>query len=136
MFTSKALVRVVQPSARRGGEPVRPDINGEYPVLLEIKAGKAPNRNTLSGTVAKRAGFEVGKTYLVTVTEIEANEYGRQFRWSIDWELANIADFMTAVRDLGQPEVFNVSAEASQAYEDMVKEAKEATADISDDDAF
>ena len=50
-----------------------PDKNGSDPVMLQLIAGKMPNRNVLSGTVASRAGIQVGKSYLMNVRE---NGYG------------------------------------------------------------
>lgn len=56
------------------------DKNGQQPVILNVVAGKYPNRNVLSGTIAKSIGIEVGKSYLLSIKEGEPSEqYGRQF---------------------------------------------------------
>jgi hypothetical protein len=84
------------------------DKNGESPVLLNVLAGKAPNRTVISGTIAKRNGFEVGKMYIVQITEGEPNEqYGRQFNINKRAD-ATVADMFTAIASLGKAEIFSV----------------------------
>ena len=92
------------------------DKNGKQPVILNIVAGKSPNRNVLSGTVAERAGFEVGKTYLASVREVEANEYGRQFVWNKLSE-ATVIDIIKGQKELGNAQIFDVSKSEAPAYD-------------------
>lgn len=84
------------------------DKNGESPVLLNVLAGKAPNRTVISGTIAKRNGFEVGKMYIVQITEGEPNEqYGRQFNINKIADVT-VADMFTAIASLGKAEILSV----------------------------
>ena len=98
------------------------DKNGKQPVILNIVAGKSPNRNVLSGTVAERAGFEVGKTYLASVREVEANEYGRQFVWNKLSE-ATVIDIIRGQKELGAAQIFDVAATSSH-FMDIEEEAR------------
>lgn len=84
------------------------DKNGKEPVILNVVSGKSPNRTVLSGTIAERAGFEVGKTYLASCSEREANEYGRQFVWQKLSE-ASVMDVIKGQKELGAAQYFNVS---------------------------
>lgn len=88
------------------------DRNGKQPVILSIIAGKSPNRNVLSGTVAENAGFEVGKTYLASVREVEPNEYGRQFVWEKLGEPSTL-EIIEVSDKLGEPQVFDVGVKAN-----------------------
>jgi len=106
MFNSIVLVSVNQFS--QGSL----DKNGNVPVILNVVAGSAPNRNVISGTVAERAGFEVGKTYLASVREVEANEYGRQFVWNKLSE-ATVLDIIKGQKELGTAKIINVNAGVS-----------------------
>jgi hypothetical protein len=92
------------------------DKNGKIPVILNVVAGKAPNRNVISGTVAERAGFEVGKSYLASVRETEANEYGRQFVWNKLSE-ASVIDIIKGQKELGAAQIMNVNASASMEHD-------------------
>ena len=84
------------------------DKNGMEPVYLNVLAGKCPNRNVLSGTIAEREGLEVGKSYLMQVREIEANEYGRQFTFSKIGELSAL-DVLDIEARLSSPVIIDVS---------------------------
>ena len=97
------------------------DKNGETPVLLNVLAGKAPNRTVISGTVAKRNGFELGKMYMVQVTEREADaQYGRQFNFSKITE-AEVKDMFPAIANLGKAEIFAVEGTTSdEAIEEVI----------------
>ena len=106
MFNSIVLVSVNQFS--QGSL----DKNGNVPVILNVVAGSAPNRNVISGTVAERAGFEVGKTYLASVREVEANEYGRQFVWNKLSE-ATVLDIIKGQKQLETAKIINVNAGVS-----------------------
>lgn len=85
------------------------DKNGEMPVMLQCIAGRMPNRNVLSGTVARRAGFEVGKTYLVNVRQQGTDkEYGEDYTFiKIAW-LESGLDIARTAKELGEAVVFDV----------------------------
>lgn len=86
-----------------------PDKNGMEPVILNVLAGKAPNRIVLSGTVADNAGFEVGNTYLAQCRETEkSEEYGRQFVWNVV-QKATMGDIISARKTIGAPQVFDAA---------------------------
>lgn len=96
-----------------------PDKNGQLPVMLQCMAGKMPNRNVLSGTVAERSGFEVGKTYLAQVREQGYDKvFGTAFTFVKMSEL-NGVEIVDAVKKLGPPEIFNVERPEGfeEAYE-------------------
>lgn len=87
-----------------------PDKNGESPVMLQCIAGTMPNRNVLSGTVAKRAGFEVGKTYLVNVREAGMDAlFGPDYTFTKVMELSSGADIVKACKELGDPKVVTIT---------------------------
>src|ERR1044072_259043 len=82
------------------------DKNGENPMMLQCIAGQMPNRNVLSGTVGRRAGFEVGKTYLVNVRETGYDDiFGPYFTWIKVMELTSGLDIVRAVKELGDPRI-------------------------------
>lgn len=83
-----------------------PDKNGAAPVMLQCMAGNMPNRNVLSGTVAQRAGFEIGKTYLVNVRESGYDEiFGPDFTYIKIMELTTGLDIVRASKELGEPRI-------------------------------
>jgi hypothetical protein len=85
------------------------DKNGENPVMLQCIAGRMPNRNVLSGTVARRAGIEVGKTYLMQVRESGFDKvFGPDFTFIKIMEIENAEDVAKTVKQIGQPHVFTV----------------------------
>lgn len=86
-----------------------PDKNGEYPVMLQCIAGKMPNRNVMSGTLAKRAGIEVDKTYLMQVREQGYDKvFGADFSFIKVKELINGSEIADVVLKLGTAEIFKV----------------------------
>lgn len=86
-----------------------PDKNGETPVMLQCIAGQMPNRNVLSGTVARRAGFEVGKTYLCNVRETGYDDiFGPDYTFIKVMELDNGLDIVRAAKELGEPRILFV----------------------------
>lgn len=90
------------------------DKNGKKPVILNVLAGKAPNRIVLSGTVAENAGFQVGNSYLAQCREIDPNEeYGRQFVWNAI-QKCSIVDILDAKKTLGAPNVFDAAVEVEE----------------------
>ena len=99
------------------------DKNGKSPVILNVVAGKAPNRLVLAGTIAETSGFEVGRVYYANCREVEANEYGRQFRWTVIQESKSVVDTAALSTVLGQPQVFDASKAPEKAPE-LQKEAE------------
>lgn len=87
-----------------------PDKNGRYPVMLQCIGGTMPNRNVLSGTVADRAGIEVGKTYLMQVREAGTDlAYGQDFTFTKIKELTSGHDIAQTVKDIGSPRILTIS---------------------------
>lgn len=85
------------------------DKNGKAPVILNVVAGKCPNRNVISGTVAENIGIAVGKTYLLQVREVEEDPtYGRQFIYSKLSEVDNPLTIIESVSKMDKAEVFAV----------------------------
>lgn len=96
-----------------------PDKNGLMPVMLQCIAGKMPNRNVLAGTVAERAGFEVGKTYLVQVREQgEDKVFGKAYSFVKVSELDGL-QAVDAAKKIGPAEIFTVERPEGfeEAYE-------------------
>jgi hypothetical protein len=87
--------------------PAEDDKNGLSPVLIDLVAGKCPNKRVLSGTVAARAGLQVGKAYLMKVEERDADEYGRQFNFNSVMEVSAM-DVFTAVEKFGNPKLIEI----------------------------
>ena len=86
-----------------------PDKNGAVPVMLQCVAGQMPNRNVLSGTVAERAGFEVGKTYLVNVRETGYDEvFGPDYTFVKVKELTTGLDIVQSAMALGEARILYV----------------------------
>ena len=86
-----------------------PDKNGEMPVMLQCIAGTMPNRNVLSGTVARRAGFEVGKTYLVNVRESGYDQlFGADFTFTKVADLDNGLDIIRTAKEIGDPQIVRI----------------------------
>lgn len=100
------------------------DKNGKQPVILQIIAGKAPNRMVISGTVAETSGFNIGSVYYANCREVEANEYGRQFRWTTIQEVTSVVDTVALTNQLGNPDVFDVDAKVA------APSVAESTADV------
>lgn len=87
--------------------PSTPDKNNKMPLFLKVLNGKYPNRNILSGTVAEREGFQVGKAYLASWVETEPDaEYGRQFQWTMVKELTMVETIQSEM--IGKAEIFKV----------------------------
>lgn len=97
-----------------------PDKNGETPVMLQCIAGTMPNRNVLSGTVARRAGLEVGRTYLVNVRETGFDDlFGPDYTFIKIMELTTGLDIVRAAKELGDARIMYVLRPEgfSQSYE-------------------
>ena len=106
------------------------DKNGKTPIILNVLAGKCPNRNVISGTIAERMNLKVGKSYLFQVREVEADEqYGRQFVYIVTGE-ATIMDILTGSTTLGQPEIFSVDT-PKQSTPETPKTIEQVAEDLS-----
>ena len=87
------------------------DKNGAKPMSLKAVAGKNINKSILAGTLAANSGFELNKTYLVQISEKEANkEYGRQFQFTNLGEQKGL-DVIKAAKELGSPVIVDVTTE-------------------------
>ncbi len=87
------------------------DKNGLMPVILIPVAGRIPNRNVLSGTVADNMGVEIGSTYLFKITEVEPDkEYGRRFTYTPLSKLG-VLEILEAQQKLGDGIIFSVDTE-------------------------
>jgi hypothetical protein len=96
------------------------DKNGETPVLLNVLAGKAPNRTVISGTIAKRNGYELGKMYIVQITEgKEDPQYGRQFNINKISE-CSVTEMFSAIKGFGAAEIFTVGQEQDASVEEVI----------------
>lgn len=88
------------------------DKNGKDPVILVVLAGKCPNRNVISGTVAENIEIETGKSYLFQVREAEeSDDYGRQFVFT-KAETLDAKGILESSKILGKAEVFDVTSDA------------------------
>lgn len=86
-----------------------PDKNGESPIMLQCIAGEMPNRNVLSGTVGRRAGFEVGKTYLVNVRENGFDDlFGSDFTFIKVKELETGLDVARTAKEIGNAQIIRI----------------------------
>ena len=62
-------------------EKAKVDKNGKDPVKLRPIAGRCIDANVISGTSAEVYGFELGKSYVVAINEVDAIEKdGKSFR--------------------------------------------------------
>lgn len=85
------------------------DKNGEFPVMLQLIAGRMPNRQVLSGTVAKRQGIEVGETYLMQVRERGFDKvFGPDYNFTRVKKLETGKDIIEASKELCEPFVVEV----------------------------
>ena len=118
MNFSNIVIATAQPFASG-----TPDKNGLDPIILNVVAGKFPNRNVMSGSVAcgQKAMedptaphlVEVGKTYLFQCREIESSEeHGRQFVWNPLKELGAM-EIVEASLKIGPARMFDVLSEDS-----------------------
>lgn len=102
------------------------DKNGLEPILLDVVAGKVPSKRVLAGTLAAREGFVANSSYMVSIEEVEANEYGRQFRFKNLGSITGL-ELMKACRDLGAGKVIDVSEEeAVESFQNPEPEPQQA----------
>ncbi len=95
------------------------DKNGKQNVILLPIAGKIPSKNVLAGTVAEGEGFEIGKTYLASVRELEPSaEFGRQFQWTKAGSFDSLLDLVKTSKEFGEGSTFDAGvAEVVPALE-------------------
>ena len=100
------------------GENSGADVNGLMPVYLNPICGIIPERNVLSGTVARNSGFEEGKSYLAKWTRLEDDpEYGAQYCWTKVNEITDPLAIINAEVQLGAGRVFKVASVAESTVE-------------------
>ena len=93
------------------GENAKEDSNQLMPMYLNPICGNIPDRNVLSGTVARNSGFEEGKSYLAKWTRLEDDaEYGVQYGWTKVNEITDPLAIINAEAQLGAGRVFKVSS--------------------------
>ena len=107
-LSSAIFVATIKPFRGSNIRPSEEDKNHLTPILLDVVAGSCPNRRVLSGTVAKRAGMIEDNTYMCKYEEIDATEYGRQFRFSTIVQLTSPSEILEAVMSLGMPNLIEV----------------------------
>ncbi len=91
-------------------------------VILNVLAGKLPNRTVLNTEFAESNGFELGKRYLVTCTEGERHpQFGRQFSFLNGGEVSTM-DTLQAIPILGAAEVFKVGKPVEASIEESISE--------------
>lgn len=104
-----------------------PDKNGSMPVMIQCVAGKMPNRQVMSGTVAERQGLEVGKTYLIQVRERGFDKvFGEDFTWT---KLMEIVDPLRIIElkkkeYLGEPQIITI--DRPDGFEDAYERKSDA----------
>lgn len=97
---------VVTPVIFNNGGSV--DKNGKMPIMLRPVSGKLPNKFIIAGTIAENEGFEVGHSYLINITEREADAtYGRQFQFQKLMRIDSALDLVKIAKELGEPVIFD-----------------------------
>ena len=88
------------------------DHNGKQNIFLSPLAGKMPNKAlVMSGTIAEQLGIEVGKNYLLAISEGKPDpKFGRQFSTINMGEISGI-DVLTHMDKLGEAVVVDVTKE-------------------------
>ena len=104
---SEVFVATIKPFNGSNIRPAEEDKNNLPPIILDVVAGSCPNKRVLSGTVAQRAGMLEGNTYMCKYEEIDATEYGRQFRFSTIIQL-DAPQILESVKTLGMPVIIEV----------------------------
>jgi len=96
-----------------------PDKNGLMPVILIPLAGKIPAKFVLSGTVARNAGFQIGKTYLTQWVAGEVDkQYGRTYNYRCLSEIDPI-QILELMQKLGPAEVLKTKEEVEVTKSDF-----------------
>lgn len=108
MQNSTFVANVVTKHFKKGGEPTSTDVNGNYPLQLNVIAGKCPARAiVLNGTVAEASGIAAGNTYVFQVNLRDTNEYGANYNHSVlgtlsPLDLVKLPEF---IKSYGQPRI-------------------------------
>ena len=105
---SEVFVAAVKPFNGSNIRPSEEDKNHLLPIILDVVAGNCPNKRVLTGTVAQRGGMIEGNTYLFKYEEIDANEYGRQFRFSTIVQM-DASQILESIKTLGMPGIIEVT---------------------------
>lgn len=83
-----------------------PDKDNNYPLLLNILAGKMTKRNIISGAIAKKLGLEAGKYYVVKSKYTGLKDtFGKQVEYKVETEITTIKAGIGAYKLLGEAEV-------------------------------
>lgn len=110
------------------GEIISRDTNGLPPIWLSVLAGTIPNRQTLSGSVAQRAGIPLDSNGVIAAGDKEGgsfskriiygqwlhqsdhDDYGPQYTWTVIKDLTSVSvmELDQTIEHLGAPNVFTV----------------------------
>lgn len=94
-----------------------PDKNGLMPKFLTIAAGTAPNRNTISGTVAQSLGIEEGKTYLMQWRKRGTDvEFGEDYNWTKLQEVTSGLEIVKIQKELGEGNLITIEKPENTEY--------------------
>lgn len=128
MFSSICLATTVAFLKEDENGVLKTDKHGLTPIKLQCLAGSIPSNNVLSGTIAERAGFVAGNTYLVSCEETTPDEeYGRRFIF-MPLEKVSGLDIIKLKKELGNSIVVDVTA--SEEKTDTNIEAQKKAAEI------
>lgn len=88
------------------------DKNGKQNVFLTPVAGKIPNQAmVITGTVAEKAGIEIGKTLLIMIGEKDPDpKHGRQFNHTVLGEVKP-TEILNVRKELGTAQIVHTSPE-------------------------
>lgn len=125
LFVANVSILTIGTTFKKSGKVVIADKQGNAPYALEILSGKCPNRNIISGTVAKGMGLQDGETVLMSCREVDEDEVnGRQFRYKRLDPLKGVA-IVETVAKLGEAIVFD-AAGVDATMEEATIEAERA----------
>ena len=96
------------------------DRHGMQNVILSPVAGKIPSKRVLAGTLADRAGFEIGTVHMVSIQELPSNEYGRQFQFTSLGVVSPGLELLKACKEVGQPFIVDVNGTTPVAEQEIV----------------
>lgn len=108
MLKPGVFVATIKPFSGSNLRPAEEDVNHLLPVILDVVAGACPNKRVLAGTVAQRAGMDIGRTYLCKFEEADTTDYGRQFRFSTIKEITDTNEILSCIESLGMPDIIQV----------------------------
>ena len=100
--------------------PAEEDKNGKMPVILNLIAGKCPDKRVLSGTIAENLGLETGNTYGMSVNEVEPDpEFGRRFNYTRLTSNLSMSEISAERKTLGTPQIINTSEPVEVGADEM-----------------